>query len=117
MSSADERAEVKAMIQALYQAAHVTRSWDGEVNERVAEVFGAMLLETTKCSEAFAWVPRPTGGRASITWLVTNLGRGLFSIHKTRLSYTCARAVVYKWAHELKMASLNLSCEKLPLWG
>lgn len=46
MSTEQEKAEVKAMIESLYSFANIPLSWHGEVNERVAEIFGIMIDET-----------------------------------------------------------------------
>lgn len=117
MAADKEKAELKEMIQSLYKFANVHLVWDVEVNERVAEVFAVMLSETKKCSDAFGWVPTPPGGRASITWIVMQLGRGLFNHHKSRLSPTCARGVIYMWGRQLEMASLGIAAKRLPAWA
>ena len=116
MASSKDLVEVKEMIQSLYRYAGIP-VWDGEVNEEVARVFGIMLLETQKCSSAFAWIPPPPGGRASIVWLVQKLGRGIFNSYKGKLSFTCARGVIYKWKTALDMASIGISTSRLPKWA
>jgi hypothetical protein len=116
MASDAHAAEVKEMIQSFYKLAGIP-PWDGDVNENVAAVFGTMLSETRNCSKAFAWVPQPPAGKASVFWLVTNLGRGVFNIYRPKLSVTCARAVIYKWGRQLDMASLGLALGSLPKWA
>ena len=116
MASSKDLVEVKEMIQSLYRYAGIP-VWDGEVNEEVARVFGIMLLETQKCSSAFAWIPPPPDGRASIVWLVQKLGRGIFNSYKGRLSFTCARGVIYKWKTALDMAAMGISTSRLPKWA
>lgn len=105
------------MIQSLYRFANVLPVWDGEVNDEVAAVFGTMLDETRKCSKAFGWIPRPPGGRASTTWLITQFGRGIFNASRGRLSFTCARAVIYQWKSALAMASLGVAIRRVPQWA
>ncbi len=117
MASEEDREEVRLMIEALFRLAGVPLIWRGEVNERVAEVFGTMLNETASCSEAFKMVPTPPGGRASIVWLVRQFGRGLFRHYSSRLSATCARAVVHRWRSTLELASMGLARERAPQWG
>lgn len=117
MAATQEKIEIKAMIQSLYSFANVPLNWHGEANDRVAEIFGIMIAETQKCSKAFAWVPTPPGGRASSAWLVRQLGRGVFNHHRSFLSFTCARGVIYKWDRELAIASMGLSARRLPLWA
>lgn len=116
MATNQDLAEVKEMIQSLYRHANIP-PWEGEVNEEVARVFGIMLFETQKCSSAFGWIPPPPGGRASIGWLMQKLGRGIFNSYKGRLSFTCARAVIFKWKTALDMASLGISAARLPKWA
>jgi hypothetical protein len=117
MATDTENADVKAMIQSLYQFANILPVWDGEVNEKVAEVFGIMLSETKKCSTAFGWVPKPPGGRASVTWLAMQFGNGIFNSHCSRLSFTCARGVIYKWKTQLNMASLGIAMSGMQKWA
>lgn len=116
MASEADGAQVREMIQSLYKFAGLP-PWEGEVNEDVAAVFGVMLVETQKCSQAFVSVPKPPGGRASIGWLVMNLGRGVFATHRSKLSFTCARAVIYKWGRQLDMASLGIAAGATPRWA
>lgn len=113
----DKEKVVKEMIQSLYRFANILPVWDGEVNDDVAAVFGTMIAETRTCSNAFGWVPKPPGGRASITWLAQQLGRGIFNSHGSRLSYTCARGVIYKWKSALDMASAGVAMERMSKWA
>jgi len=120
MASEAEKSEVKEMIESFYKFANVPLNWNGEVNERVAEVFGVMLSETRKCSSAFIWIPTPPGGRATIAWLVIQLGRGIFNRYRQQLSFTCARGVIYiiyKWGRDLEMAALGLVVTRFPAWA
>ena len=103
------RSEVREMIESLYKFADIPINWEIRVNEQVAEVFGKMLDETMKCSKAIGWVPKPPGGRASIAWLVMQLGSGAFNHYRSRMSFVCARSVIYKWGRHLQMASMGLS--------
>jgi hypothetical protein len=111
-----EVAEVNNMIQSLFRLAEL-EVWEGEINDEVAAVFGIMLAETQKCSSAFKWLPKPPGGRASISWLVMQLGRGIFGSFSTKLSFVCARTVIYKWRRRLDMASAGIAAARLPKWG
>lgn len=116
MASEADGAQVKEMIQSLYKFAGLP-PWEGDDNEGVAAVFGVMLVETQKCSQAFVWIPRPPGGRASIAWLVMNLGRGVFASYRSKLSFAWARAVIYKWGRQLDMASLGIASGAIPRWA
>ena len=117
MASDMAETELKEMIQSFYRFANVPIGWDLKVNERVAEVFGVMLSETKKCSDAFGWIPIPPGGRASIAWLVMQLGRGAFNHHRSRLSFVCARRVIDVWNSQLQMASMGIATARLPKWA
>lgn len=116
MGSENEVREVKNMIQSLFRLAELG-AWEGDVNDDVAEVFGITLSETIKCSDAFKWLPKPPGGRASINWLCIQLGRGIFGAFSTKLSFVCARTVIYKWRRRLDMASAGVAGARMPQWA
>lgn len=97
----------KEIISEFFKAAGITHGWQGNVNEKVAAVFGAMLEETRHCSAALAWVPRPTG-RATISWIAKQLGRSFIRDIQGKSSLTCAKTVIYKWRRELDMASVGI---------
>lgn len=109
MATDQDVTDVKRMIQSFYRFAGINPAWDGEVNEQVAEIFGEMLQQTAKCSNALKWIPVPSGGPASITWLATSLGKALYKHLQNNLSVTCAKGVVYKWGTHLYMASRGLA--------
>jgi hypothetical protein len=117
MASQQDSAEVEKMIQAFYRFAGIPISFNLQINERVAEVFGKMLDETKRCSNAFVWVPKPPSGRASIAWLIVQLGRGAFASHESKLSIACARRVIQVWGTSLQMASMGLSERSAAKWG
>lgn len=110
MSKPSEKQEVKQVLESLYKLAGITPIWAGDINERVAHVVGVMISEVAKCSKAFAMVPQPPGGRATISWLATNFGRGLFNRYREKMSASCARAVLYGWRTELDMAANGFAC-------
>ena len=101
------------MIGQFYRLAQLP-PWDGPVNENVAQVFGAMLTETRRCSDAFAWVRKPPTGRASIAWLALQLGRGIFNSHSAKLSFLCARTVALKWKTQMEMAAYDVALKRVP---
>lgn len=117
MSTEQEKEQVREMIKSFYAFAHYPLSWNGVVNEQVAKVFGTMIHETQKCSKAFSWVPKPPGGVASITWLVKQLGRGVFYHYRPHLSVMCAKEVIRQWNSVLIMASLGIAATRLPAWA
>ena len=102
-------AEVKDMIQFFYRFAGISPSWNGNVNEKVAEIFGIMLEQTARCSDAINWIPTPPTGPASIKWLATSLGKAVYNHLQNKLSITCARGVIYKWNTQMEMASMGLA--------
>lgn len=116
MTSTEQADEVKKLISAFYRLAQLP-DWDGPVNERVAEIFGIMLSETMRCSDAFKWIPRPPSGKASISWLAVQLGRGVFERSAGKLSFACARTVALKWKSALYMAAHDIALSRLPTWA
>ena len=67
-----------------------------------------MITETQKCSNAFSWVPTPTGGKATLSWIARNFTRSIISQMRSSTSLTCAKAVAYKWSRQIDFASLGL---------
>jgi hypothetical protein len=118
VATEQELAEVRHMIESFYQFAAIPLPSNFQANEYVAEVFGTMLNRTQRCSRAFAWVPRPPGGRASIAWLAMQLGRGVFDSYRSQLSFTCARAVIASWGRKLQDACYGaVNKAGLPAWA
>lgn len=116
MATQEQISEVNKLIHAFYRLAQLP-PWEGPVNERVAEIFGIMLAETIRCSDAFKWIPAPPSGRASISWLATQLGRGIFERSSGKLSFACARTVAIKWKSALHMAAHDIALSRLPKWA
>lgn len=96
---------VKDAINAFYKGAGIDLKFTGEVNAKVAEIFGKMVLETQKCTAALKWVPTPTGGKATITWVVKNFTKSAINQLKEEQSLTCARKVILDYKTPLKLAS------------
>jgi len=103
-----DREKVRDAIDALYQGAGIQPTFSGEINDQVAAVFGRMLAEVRRCSDAFAWIPVPSGGRATVAWLARNLARGTIDRMRDSRSLTCARHVIYIWDRELRAAGMGL---------
>lgn len=103
-----EEKTVRDAINAFYKGAGIKKRFTGKVNERVAEIFGQMLVDTKKCSRAFAWIPTPSGGKASLFWLAKNLTRSVIARLENKEYMTCARGVAYKWSRQLDIASMGL---------
>ena len=104
MTSSLDKETVRRMIDEFYRAAEQP-GWSGEVNEGVAAAFGKMLEEAKNCSKALCWVPRPPGGKATIIWLCTTIGLAAIRRMREQASVTCLKFVIYKWGHELDIAS------------
>lgn len=96
------------VINALYKGAGIHKKYSGDPNEQVARVLGKMLEEIRSCSSALAWVPKPTGGRATIAWVARNFARSKIDRLRDSQSLTCARSVIYKWDRKLQMAGKGL---------
>lgn len=112
-----EKTQLRELIESFYAFAHIQITWQLEINESVAEIFGVMWSETAKCSRAIGWVPPPPGVRASISWLVIKLGNGMFNHHKAQMSLSCARATIAKWGTQLRLASMGIACFETRPWG
>ena len=89
-------------------SAGIEKTFSGDINEEVAAVTGQMLAEISTCSRTLAWVPKPTGGQASLSWIALNISRSTVDRLKNNQSMTCARKVVYNWDRKLHLAGIGL---------
>ena len=104
----NEQEKVKKAINALYKGAGIKAAFNGQVNEQVAEVFGQLLDDIYSCSAALKWVPRPSGGKASIAWIAKNLTQSVVERFKDSQSFLCARARIFQYQTPLRLASLGV---------
>jgi hypothetical protein len=105
MASGMDKEQVRQAIDAFYQIGR-SGGWKRDVNERVAAVFGRMLEEAKKCSKALNWVPRPPGGKATISWLVHNVSRSTMRSMGDDFAHTRAQFVIRNWDAEFRVASV-----------
>jgi len=52
-----DKETIREAINALYKGAGIQATFKGEVNEKVAQVFGELLADINSCSVALKWVP------------------------------------------------------------
>ena len=103
-----DKETIREAINALYKGAGIQATFNGEVNEKVAQVFGELLADINSCSAAFKWVPHPTYGVASISWLAKNLKRSVIESFKDTQSFTCTRVRILQYKTPLELASMGL---------
>ena len=108
MTEQQQKAHVTQLINVLYNRAGITSQFIGEVNEDVAAVVGDLLTDISSCSDAFRWVPKPTGGRATIKWIVLNITRSIMTDLEEKQSITCMRARILQYRTFLDMAAAGL---------
>ncbi|SFD82505.1 hypothetical protein [Paracidovorax konjaci] len=102
-----QKAALREMIDSFFRFAQTPVPWNGVVNDGVATVFHNMLTETAKCSRALSFVPRPSGGPASVVWLAAQLaGVGYRNIQK-KMSITCAKKAVQNFRSDFQLASMG----------
>lgn len=99
---------IKEVINALYKGAGINTSFTGQVNENVAKVLGDLLSDISSCTAALKWVPKPSGGPATIKWIVQNIGRSIITQFKDNMSISCARARILQYQTPLRLASLGI---------
>ncbi|WP_166838559.1 hypothetical protein [Rheinheimera pleomorphica] len=109
MATPQQKQHVRELINTLYHRAGVKAQFRGEINEDVAAVVGQLLTEIGTCSDAFRWVPRPTGGKASILWLAKNITKSVMAELKQKQSVTCMRARILQHKTSLEMAAAGLA--------
>ena len=104
----EEKIKIQEILDAFYQGANGGR-WQGEINDSVAEIVKYMLEELRKCSAAAHWVPRPTLGVPTVTWLARQVTRAVIDSLQSGNYKFCQNQVLLVWGQALAMASqLNL---------
>lgn len=54
------------------------------------------------------WVPTPSGGKASVSWIARNFAKSILNRMKDDSSLTCAKRVIQVWDRKLQMAGMGL---------
>ena len=108
MTEQQQKDHVRQLINTLYGRAGINTQFRGEINEDVAAVVGDLLTDISSCSDAFRWVPKPTGGKASILWIARNISRSVMTDLSEKQSVTCMRARILQYRTRLDMAAAGL---------
>lgn len=103
-TDAIEKAKLKDIIDHFYRYGG-SSGWDGDINEAAAEVFGIMLFEAYKCTDAMKYLPTPPGGKPTVLWLVMQFGNITHRLMKDGISRICAAGVIKNWDGELDRAA------------
>jgi len=104
----NEQIAVKNAINAFYKGAGLNIKFVGDTNPKVAEIFGKMVLETQKCTTALNWVPQPSGGKATISWVAKNFTKSVLRQLEEGQSLTCAKKAILQFKSPLKLASMGI---------
>ena len=79
-----------------------------KINERVVLVIGQMLGSAEQCSRAMDYVPRPSGTKPGLSYILRQLrdiARRVKNHHGIYVA--CRNAVANSWRTELRMASMG----------
>ncbi|KAF7764865.1 hypothetical protein PCIT_b0956 [Pseudoalteromonas citrea] len=104
----NEQKSVENAINAFYKVAGLNIKFNGSINNKVAEIFGKMIIETQKCTTALNWVPRPTGGKATISWVAKNFTRSVLRQLEEGQSLICAKTAVLRFKSPLHLAAMGV---------
>ncbi|WP_221796242.1 hypothetical protein [Oceanobacter mangrovi] len=69
-----QQEDIRSVINGIYDVAGIKYQYSGLVTEKTAAVVGDIVENIRSCSSSMSWVPRPTGGKATISWVIRNLG-------------------------------------------
>ena len=103
-----EKEKVREVINAYYKFSRVNKTFTGEVNEKVAKIFGEMLDKTYACDSALSWVPHPAGGKATITWIARNFTRTMVEQLESKSHRVCGTGIIYNYGSLLDAAGRGL---------
>jgi len=104
----NDKEKVRKAINALYEGAGISATFDGQINNQVAQVLGLLLVDIHDCSTALKWVPRPPGSIVSIAWVAKNLTQRIIERFKDSQSFLCARTRILQYQTPLRLASLGI---------
>ncbi|MBB6544968.1 hypothetical protein [Thalassotalea piscium] len=104
----NDKEKVRQVINSLYNFSGIQSKYTGDINPKVAELVGQLLKEINTCSTAFSWVPRPTGGKATIAWVAQNVGKSVLAQLSEKQSLSCARVRVGQFQRPLQLAGLGI---------
>ena len=90
--------EVRDTINALFEVGGIKYEYTGPITENTAQITVDMYMSIRECTTALNWVPRPTGGRATIARVARNLGTSFIrELKKRNISFLCARTRMYQY--------------------
>ncbi|XVJ71567.1 MAG: hypothetical protein HEQ39_19670 [Rhizobacter sp.] len=113
----ENKEELKKIIESFFKFSGTPVPWNGVVNDGVAAVFYNMLRTTAECSKALSFVPRPSGGPASVLWLVTQLGWVGYRNIENRLSVSCAKKAIANLRSDFQLATMGVAAVRLQKWA
>lgn len=100
-----QKQDVKVIIEFMFDG-HMPQM---EINERVAEVAWEMMQQAKTCSNGMDFVPRPTGFKPGLAYIVIQLTQIALRLRTGNGIYiSCKSAVAYKWSHELQLAGMGM---------
>ena len=100
-----QRAELKKIIILFYEAAGMP-GWEGNINERVAEIFSNMLVEAQGYLQDYSWALRPGMSDSIVEDLVNQIDLGMIAkLAEFNKESTCLEFVIEKWDTRLSLAA------------
>ena len=97
--------ELKKIIVIFYEAAGMP-GWEGNINERVADIFSNMLVEAQGYLQDYSWALRPGMSDSIIEDLVNQVDLGMIAkLAEFNQESTCLEFVIEKWDTRLSLAA------------
>jgi len=100
-----ERTELEDYVKAFYRLGG--RTFSGCMNDEAATIFFQMLQLAAECSDAMDLVPRPTGTKTTVKWLIKNLRRTFINRMRQDFYVLCVANAIDKWDSHLRIKCLS----------
>lgn len=107
-ASPGQKRKLKEMITNFYAIAGKIPPSQLEINDEVATVFGSMMHETEKCTEAMSYIMSSPGRKITVVWIAAYIWGIIYDAFSKELSATCVETVLWKWHPELERAGRGL---------
>ena len=105
MAAASEKEQLHKLIDAYYRAAGMP-GWKGQINDKVADIFTRMLIETQGYLRDNSWAFRPDPANTPIQDLLYQVDMGTIDKMATKnKESSCLEFIQEKWDEKLEQAA------------
>jgi hypothetical protein len=98
----DGEQKIRDIIGALYSAAGMGKTFNGQVRPELAELLGRIMEDLASTSRDFSWLPTPPDQSASVDWFARNVSPTVIARLADIRSSNAIGDVVHRWSGRLE---------------